>query len=250
MLNLEGKIALVTGASKGLGKGIARVLARQGATVVLNYPPFEEYPVNVVDEIKKDGGKVVVIKADVSIFEEVKSLFEQIKDGFGQLDILVNNAGTSEASDIFGIDEQNWRRIIDTNLSSGFYCSKMAMEMMKKQLYGRIVFISSMVAHRGALFGHVHYAASKSGQLGFMKTLARTAAPLGITVNAIVPGIIETELLFETHGAAGVSELSGNVPLGLGKLEDVGNAVAFICSDEARYITGASLDVNGGMNIR
>lgn len=125
------------------------------------------------------------------------------------------------------------------------------MELMRaNRQEGRIVFVSSMVAHQGALFGHAHYAASKSGQLGMMKTLARTGAPLGITVNAVAPGIIETELLLKTHGTEGVEKLAGSVPLGLGKPEDVGKAVAFLCSDDARYITGATLDVNGGMYLR
>jgi NAD(P)-dependent dehydrogenase (short-subunit alcohol dehydrogenase family) len=124
------------------------------------------------------------------------------------------------------------------------------MEYMRDQQYGRIIFISSVVGHRGALFGHAHYAASKSGQLGMVKTLARTGAPLGINVNAIAPGIMATDLLFETHGADGVEELAKSIPLGLGKPEDIGNVAAFLCSEEASYITGATIDVNGGIHLR
>ena len=124
------------------------------------------------------------------------------------------------------------------------------MEIMKKQKKGRIIQISSVVAQRGALFGHVHYAATKSGQIGFTKTLARTGAPYNITVNAIAPGIIATELLYQTHGEDGVKELDKSIPLGLGHIEDVGYAAVFLASDEAAYITGATLDINGGANFR
>ncbi|GAB3265726.1 3-oxoacyl-[acyl-carrier-protein] reductase [Larkinella harenae] len=250
MQSLTNKIALVTGASRGLGRGIALTLARHGAEVIINYPPFENRPDCVLEEIRSLGGRAVALEADVCQDDSVQRLFQQITEQYGRLDILVNNAGTSQPKDIFEIESADWQHIIDTNLTSGFYCSKRAMEMMRAQHYGRIVFISSVVSHQGALFGHVHYAASKSGQLGMVKTLARTGAPLGITVNAVAPGIIETELLFNTHGADGVGELAATVPLGLGKPADVGNAVAFLCSDEARYITGTTLDVNGGMYLR
>lgn len=124
------------------------------------------------------------------------------------------------------------------------------MNLMKNQKSGKIVFITSVVAHRGAMFGHVHYAASKSGQLGLMRTLARTGAPLGINVNAVAPGIIVTDLLFKTHGEDGVRDLEKTIPLGLGRIEDIGYAVSFLCSEEAHYISGTVLDVNGGLYFR
>ncbi|MBR4799967.1 MAG: SDR family oxidoreductase, partial [Clostridia bacterium] len=136
------------------------------------------------------------------------------------------------------------------NLTSGMLCSKRAMEIMRGQKSGRIIFISSVVAERGALFGHVHYAATKAGQIGIVKSMARTAAPLGITVNAIAPGLIATELLVQTHGEEGVKELGANIPLGLGEPADVGAAAVYLASDEAKYVTGATLDVNGGANFR
>ena len=240
---------MITGSSKGVGRGIAIVLAKLGAEVIINYPPSEDDE-NIVKEINKSGGKAIKIPADVSLAESVNKMFDEIEERYGRLDILINNAGISESKDIFEIEDSGWHNVINTNLSSGFFCSRRAMQLMRKQHHGRIVFISSMVAYQGALFGHVHYAASKSGQLGMVKTLARTGAEFGITVNAVVPGIIETELLFETHGVEGVEKLAKTVPLGIGKPEDVGMAVAFICSDEAHYITGASIDVNGGMNMR
>ena len=145
---------------------------------------------------------------------------------------------------------EDWNRILQTNLTSGYLCSKQAMELMREQGGGRILFISSVVGERGALFGHLHYAATKSGQLGMVKTLARTAAPCNITVNAIAPGVIATELLYQTHGDNGVAELGKEIPLGLGTPEDIGAAAVYLSSDEARYVTGATLDVNGGTHFR
>lgn len=177
-------------------------------------------------------------------------MFEEIRQEFGRLDILINNAGTSRAEDIFEITEESWDNLIRTNLTSGFLCAKEAMELMRNQRSGRIIQISSVVAHQGAVKGHLHYAATKAGQLGLTKTLARTGAPFGITVNAIAPGIIRTELLMKTHGEAGVRKLAEGVPMGLGETADIGNAAVFLCSEEASYITGITLDVNGGQYIR
>lgn len=250
MHNLKDKIVLVTGSSRGIGKGIALALAAKGAKVILNSPPSDPDAREVKEEISAIGAEYDHIIADVSDSKQVGKMFDYIVRKYKRLDILVNNAGTSQARDIFEIDENDWRRIMETNLYSSFYCSKRAMQLMKEAGYGRIVFVSSVVAHRGALYGHAHYAASKSGQLGLVKTLARTGAPLGITVNAVAPGIMETELLYKTHGENEVNKLAESIPLGLGKIADVGYAVAFLCSDEAKYITGTTLDVNGGLYLR
>jgi NAD(P)-dependent dehydrogenase (short-subunit alcohol dehydrogenase family) len=196
------------------------------------------------------GRKALVIQADVGEEEQVDIMFEKIKSEFGRLDILVNNAGTSQDKDIFAMDKSDWDRIIKTNLTSGMLCSKRAMEMMREQNFGRIIFISSVVGERGALYGHIHYAATKSGQIGITKTLARTGAPYNITVNAIAPGFIATELFLQTHGEEEMKKLAASVPLGIGSLEDVGYAAVYLASDEARYVTGATLDVNGGNNFR
>jgi NAD(P)-dependent dehydrogenase (short-subunit alcohol dehydrogenase family) len=175
--------------------------------------------------------------------------FENLPEIDG-VEILINNAGTSQPRDIFEMTDEDWERIIRTNLTSGMLCSRAAMEIMREKKYGRIIFISSVVGERGALFGHVHYAATKSGQIGMVKTLARTAAPLGITVNAIAPGVILTELLLQTHGEDGVHKLGEDIPLGLGSVEDIGAAAVYLASDEAHYVTGATIDVNGGTNFR
>lgn len=250
MFCLKGKVALVTGSSRGIGRGIALALAEAGADVVVNCMGNVEAAEEVAEKIRAFGRKALVVKANVSEADQVKMLFDKVVEEFGRLDILVNNAGTSQDKDIFEMTYEDWDRIIKTNLTSGMLCSKAAMEIMKEQKSGRIMFISSVVGERGALFGHIHYAATKSGQIGITKTLARTAAKYHITVNAIAPGLIRTELLVQTHGEEGVEELGASIPLGLGKIEDVGAAAVFLASDEACYVTGATLDVNGGANFR
>lgn len=249
-MDLRGNNALITGSSQGLGKGIALELAKQGVNIVVNYIGPDEQANEVVKELQSFGVKTLQINADVGDKNAVEKMFQKIKEEFGSLDILVNNAGTTISQDIFETSLDEWDKVIKTNLTSCFLCSKLAMEMMREQKSGRIVNISSIVGHRGALYGHVHYAATKSGIFGFTKTLARTAAPHGITVNAVAPGIIESELLFKTHGDEEVKKLSDEVPLGLGKAKDIGLAVAFLCGEGGRYITGATLDVNGGMYLR
>ncbi len=250
MFNLSGKVALVTGASRGIGKGTALCLASAGADVAVNYHEHKEQADEVVEAILEMGRKAVAYKADVSDQLDVRLMFERVKKDFGRLDILINNAGTSRDQNIFETDLESFKRLMDINLTSTFLCSKEAMQIMKEQGFGRIIQVSSVVGHQGALKGHVHYASSKSAQLGFTKTLARTGALYGITVNAIAPGIISTELLYKTHGEEGVAKLGDKVPLGLGTVDDVGMAVVYLSSDEARYVTGSTIDVNGGLYMR
>ncbi len=250
MFELTDKKALVTGASRGLGAGIARALAEAGADVAVNFRGNRQDAGKVSAAITAMGRRALTLQADVSAPADVQMLFAETMREFGRLDILVNNAGTTKAQDIFDTTLDNWDKIIKTNLTSLFLCSKAAMEIMRDQKSGRIINISSIVGQRGALFGHVHYAATKSGIIGFTKTLARTAAPFNITVNAIAPGIIETELLLQTHGEAEVKKLAASVPLGLGACRDVGLAAVFLAGEGGRYVTGATLDVNGGMNFR
>lgn len=249
MSNLTGQIALVTGAGRGLGRGIALVLAEQGAHVAVNDLDAASAARTVAD-IEALGRRSVALPGNVRRADEVARVFAEFDRQFEKLDILVNNAGTAQARDIFEIDEDDWEFILDTNLGSCYRVSKAAMERMREHRGGRIVNISSVSGEQGALFGHVHYSASKAGMLGFTKSLARTGAPLGITVNAVAPGIIDTELLRKTHGDEEVATLAGRVPLGLGRVRDVGLAVAFLCGEGGRYITGATLDVNGGLYMR
>lgn len=247
---LDGKVALITGSTKGIGKGIALVLAEKGADIIINAETIDDEAQQLVGTIKAMGRKVMIIKANVRLENEVKDLFDQIIEKFGQLDILVNNAGTNQPKDIFETELVDWQRIIDTNLTSTFLCSRQAMKIMANQKSGRIICISSVVGERGALFGHVHYASSKSGILGFVKTLARTGAPHGINVNAVAPGLIGTELLFQTHGKEQVNDLAKSIPLGLGTPRQVGLAVAYLAGEGGDYITGATIDINGGANFR
>lgn len=249
-LPLEGKVALVTGSARGIGKGIALVLAEQGADVILNDKKPNLDGEVVAGQIAELGRRVKLIQADVSVEAEVKAMFQTVKAEFGRLDILVNNAGTSQNKNIFEISLDDWHYVLDTNLTSCFLCAKEAMQLMAPQKFGRIVNISSVVAERGSLYGHLHYTSTKSGMLGLTKTLSRTGAPLGINVNAVAPGIIETELMLKTHGIEGTERLAATVPLGLGKPRSVGLAVAFLCGEGGNYITGTTLDVNGGMNMR
>lgn len=250
MLELEGKTALVTGAARGIGKGIALVLAEKGADLIINDKRMNFEGEAVAAQIRAMGRQATLIEADVSEATDVNRMFGVIGERFGRLDILVNNAGTSQAKDIFEATLDDWQFILNTNLTSCFLCAKQAMDIMSRQRSGRIINISSVVGERGALFGHVHYAATKSGMLGLTKTLARTGAPLGITVNAVAPGIIETELLLKTHGVDGVEKLCKTIPMGLGKPRSVGLAVAFLCGEGGDYITGTTIDVNGGFNMR
>jgi NAD(P)-dependent dehydrogenase (short-subunit alcohol dehydrogenase family) len=250
MRDLKDQVAIVTGASRGLGSGIALVLAERGADVVVNYMSAQTQAHEMVELIKAQGCRALAVQADVGTEDGVRRLFDASLDQFGRLDILVNNAGTSQPKDVFEMTLEDWDHLLRTNLTSCFLCSQAAMRIMAQQHSGRIVNISSVVGHQGALFGHLHYAATKSGMLGVTKTLARTAAPLGITVNAVAPGCIETELLHQTLGDERVEEMRDRIPLGLGTIRDVGLAVAFLCGEGGRYITGATLDVNGGLYFR
>lgn len=249
MFDLTGKVALITGASRGIGKGIATAFAKQGADILINDLPGNALASETAEQIRAIGRKCEVFGADVTNEQQVKDMFRFAKDTFGKLDILVNNAGISQSKDIFEMEYSDWKRIMDVNLDSAFLCSKYAMEMMREQGNGRIISLSSQAGERGALFGHVHYAASKSGVLALSKTLARTAAPYGITVNCIAPGVIFTDFTRAVHTDDEVEELEKSIPLGLGNPDDVSAAAVYLASDEARYVTGAVIDVNGGSHI-
>ena len=248
MFDLTGKVALITGAARGIGKGIALGLAKQGADIVIN--DLNKFQASeTAKEIYALGRKAEVFVADVTKEDQVKEMFAFVKEIFGKLDILVNNAGISQSKDIFEMEFSDWERVMNVNLNSAFLCSKYAMDMMREQKYGRIIAMASQSGERGALFGHVHYAASKSGILAMNKTLARTGAPYNITVNSIAPGVIFTDFTKAVHSDDEVEVLRNSIPLGLGKVEDVAAAAVYLASDEARYITGATIDINGGSHI-
>lgn len=249
MFELTDKVALITGSTTGIGKGIALAFAKMGAKVIINSLSNDEAAKAALEEVGKYSEDAIMMKADVTRKDEVKEMFRQIKDKFGRLDILVNNAGISQAKDIFDMEIEDWDKVMNTNVTSVFLCAKYAMEIMKKQNSGRIISIASQAGERGALFGHVHYAASKGGVLAFSKTLARTAAPYGITVNCIAPGVIYTDFTHKVHTDEEIEALEASIPLGLGKPSDVSAAAVYLAADEARYVTGITLDVNGGSYI-
>ena len=243
---LKNKTALVTGASRGIGKAIAIELAKQGADVIINYVKDEQEASKVADKIKALGRKSIVLKADVSDFDEVSKMFEKIKGEFGRLDILVNNAGITKDRSLKKMTQEEWGKVIETNLSSAYNVTKNALPLMQKN--SRIISISSIVGLYGN-FGQTNYAASKAGIIGFTKSLAKELGRHGITVNAIAPGFIETEIL-NSLPQARKKVLANDIPLGkIGNPDDVANLAAFLASEKSGYITGEIVSVDGGLTL-
>lgn len=256
VFDLTGKVALVTGSSSGLGAAMARCLSEAGADVVINYTSDKslEKAEKVADYVRGQGRKAMIIRADVSKEDQVKDMISKVEEEFGRLDILCNNAGTNSSHDIYDLELEEWQRVLDTNITGAFLCSKYAIPVMKKNHYGRIIMTSSIVAQQGTLFGQVHYGATKGAQQSFAKTLARTVALDGITVNCVAPGSHLTETLQEiliNSDPSRIEQTIERIPMKkLGSCEDVGYAVVFLASEEAGYITGACIDVNGGAYMR
>jgi 3-oxoacyl-[acyl-carrier protein] reductase len=245
-LPLEGRVAIVTGASRGIGKAIARLLAQQGAAVVVNYIQSAQAAGQLVAEIKGDGGSALAFQADVSQMEQAQLLVKTAVDDFGGLDILVNNAGITRDTLIMMMSEKEWDEVIATNLKSTFNCSKAAVRFMMRKRYGRIINITSVSGQMGNP-GQTNYSASKAGQIGFTKALAREVASRNITVNAIAAGYIETDIWAKVPEEARLTALS-LIPVGrTGQPQEIAYAVAFLVSNQAAYITGQVLGVDGGM---
>ena len=242
-LSLENRIALVTGGGRGIGRAIALELARRGATVVVNDKSGESV---VCSEIQEFGGKANCFKADVSDFSDAQNLIKFTLDTFGDLHILVNNAGITRDGLILTMSEQDWDSVIAVNLKGTFNCSKAAVKHMIRKRYGRIISIASVAGQMGNP-GQTNYSSSKAGQIGFTKSLAREVASRHITVNAIAPGFVDTTIL-DAMSPETLEAMLKMVPLGRkGKPEEIAYAAAFLASDEAAYITGQTLGVDGGM---
>ncbi len=243
---LENKVALVTGASRGIGRAVAKRLAKDGATVVINYNGSYDKANEAKEEIESLGGKAVIMQWNIADYNACKENIEKIIKDLGSLDILVNNAGVTRDGLLLKMTEEDYDAVLDTNLKGTFNCIKFASRQMLKQKAGRIVNISSVSGVMGNA-GQSNYSASKAGVIGLTKACARELATRGITVNAVAPGFIETDMtnvLPDNVKANAVAQ----IPLGaFGKTEDIAAAVAFLASDEAKYITGQVLCVDGGM---
>lgn len=245
-LSLEGRVAVVTGASRGIGRSIALELARRGTAVIVNYNHSSQAADEVVSQIQAADGRALAFQADVSDFKQAQDLIKSAVDSFGRIDILINNAGITRDTLIMMMSESDWDIVQNTNLKSTFNCSKAAVRHMMRKRYGRIVNITSVAGQMGNP-GQSNYSASKAGQIGFTKSLAREVASRNITVNAIAAGYIETDIWANVSEEARQAILS-MIPLGRkGQAEEIAYAAAFLVSDQAAYITGQVLGVDGGM---
>jgi 3-oxoacyl-[acyl-carrier protein] reductase len=244
-MNLNGKVALVTGASRGIGRAVALKLAGEGADVVVTATSLERAQ-KTADEITAMGGKALAVKVDVSSTSDVEELFAKTAEVFGKLDILVNNAGITRDGLLMRMKDADWDAVIDTNLKGAFVCTREAIKLMGKAKGGSIVNISSVVGEMGNA-GQANYCASKAGLIGLTKAVAREYARRNITVNAITPGFVETDMTGVLSPPV-KEDLMKQIPLGrFGKPEDIANAVFFLVSEMGSYVTGHVLSVNGGM---
>jgi 3-oxoacyl-[acyl-carrier protein] reductase len=245
-MELRGKISIVTGGSRGIGRAISILLGEKGANVVVNYLRSEKDAEITLEEIKKRGGEGIIKRFDVSDYKETEKACKEIVNRFGSIDILVNNAGITRDSLLLRMGEDEWDEVININLKGVFNCTKSVIRYMIKARYGKIVNITSVVGEMGNA-GQVNYSASKSGIIGFTKTLAKEVANRGINVNAVAPGFIKTDMT-ESLSEKVKEEMKAKIPMGkFGNPLDVANAVYFLISDASVYITGHVLNVNGGL---
>ena len=244
MFNLSGKVAIVTGASRGIGRGIAEVLAARGAQVIAG--ARGEHAAGTVDAIRQAGGHAEAASIDVTDGASIEAMVEGALARHGRIDVLVNNAGITRDQLMLRLKRQDWDEVIDTNLTSAFTCVQAVLKTMIKQRAGRIVSISSVVGQMGNA-GQANYAASKAGLIGFSKAVAREVASRNVTVNVVTPGLIDAGMAKGITDRA-QADWASAIPLGRpGTADDVAAAVCFLASDEAAYITGQVLAVNGGM---
>jgi len=245
---LQDKVAVVTGSSRGIGRAIALELANRGCKVVINYRSNADAANQVVEEIAALGGEARAVQADVSVASEAKRLIDAALELFGTVDILVNNAGITRDNLLLRMSEEDWNAVLDTNLKGAFHCAKAVLRTFLRKRSGRIINIGSIVGLSGNA-GQANYAAAKAGLVGFSKSLAKELGSRHITVNVIAPGFIQTDMTAQL-GPDTIEKTRTQIPLArLGRPEDVAAAVAFLASDDAVYITGQVLCVDGGLAI-
>jgi len=248
MMMLEGKKAIVTGGSLGIGANIAKELARHGANVAINYRKHDAEAKQVVAQIESLGRKGLAIKADVASFSDAQRMVDEVKEKFGGLDILVNNAGINRDSVVWKMTEQQWDEVLDTNLKGYFNYIRAAVGIFREQKSGKIVNVTSINGLRGK-FGQTNYSASKAGIIGLTKALARELGKSNVNVNAVAPGLIETDMMKDAPESVKEAALAEIVLGRLGKPEEVAAVIAFLCTEAARHITGEVIRVDGGQYI-
>lgn len=246
--DIEGKTALVTGASKGIGEAISLYLADLGVKVAVNYNSSEARAKGVAKKIGDAGGEAFIVQADVSDLEQVKVMVDKVNEAWGQVDILVNNAGIISDGLLLRMSDDDWHRVMGVNLNGTFYCTRAVLRAMVRQRWGRIINIGSVVGLRGNI-GQTNYSASKAALLGFSKSLAKEVATRNITVNVVTPGYISTETVADLTQEQ-KDRIMTWIPQGhFGEPEDIANMVAFLATEKASYVTGQVISVDGGMAI-
>jgi 3-oxoacyl-(acyl-carrier-protein) reductase len=245
-MQLTGRNALVTGASRGIGRAIALALAEEGADVAVNYLSNTELAADVVGQIRKMGRKAMLAQADVADYPDTHRMAREVLEAFGHIDILINNAGINSDHTFVKMDQASWQKVLAINLDGPYNCSKVLVDQMIKEGWGRIVNITSIIGQIGN-FGQANYAASKAGLAAFSKSLAKELVSKGITVNCVAPGFTETEMVMAIPEKVRM-KLLDQIPMKrFGRSEEIARACVYLCSKDGDYITGAELSINGGL---
>jgi 3-oxoacyl-[acyl-carrier protein] reductase len=246
-MSLEGRTCLVTGSSRGIGRGIAEDMGSEGANVVVNYRSSEAAAHEVVDNIEESGGNAIAVQANVADMDEVQSMYETATDAFGNIEVLVNNAGITVDKKFENMTREDWQAVIDVNLNGVFNCTKVCFEDIRQAHEGRLINMASVVGEQGN-YGQANYAATKSGLFGFTRTLALELASDGSTANCVAPGFVKTDMLEKVPERVQENILK-RIPLDrFAEVEDIVNIVTFVAHEESSYMTGQVLSVNGGMD--